>query len=60
MIKAVGRKQTVGRPILYGTTDAFLRYFGLRDLSDLPPIEAFGRAAPNAVAGAPVNTGSEP
>jgi len=61
LIKAVGRKQTVGRPILYGTTDAFLRYFGLRDLSDLPPIEAFGRGAPNAAAaGAPVNTSSEP
>lgn len=61
LIKAVGRKQTVGRPILYGTTDAFLRYFGLRDLSDLPPIEAFGRAAPNAAAaGAPAATDSEP
>src|SRR3972149_4498599 len=61
VIKGVGRKQTVGRPILYGTTDAFLRYFGLRDLSDLPPIEAFGRGAPNAAAaGAPAPTDSKP
>ena len=48
LIKAVGRKQTVGRPILYGTTESFLRYFGLRDLQELPPIEAFGARAPDA------------
>lgn len=42
LIRAIGRKATVGRPILYGTTEAFLRYFGLRDLTDLPPMEAFG------------------
>jgi len=48
LIKAVGRKQTVGRPILYGTTESFLRYFGLRDLQELPPIEAFGARASDA------------
>ncbi len=58
LIKAIGRKQTVGRPILYGTTDAFLRYFGLRDLQDLPPIEAFGSAAQTA-AGAATAADSE-
>lgn len=36
MIEALGRKEVVGRPILYGTTDAFLSHFGLRSLSDLP------------------------
>ncbi len=38
LIEEVGRLDTVGRPILYGTTMAFLQYFGLRDLSELPPL----------------------
>lgn len=36
LIEEVGRKETLGRPILYGTTDAFLSHFGLTTLSDLP------------------------
>ncbi len=39
LIEEVGRLETVGRPILYGTTMAFLQYFGLKDLSELPPWE---------------------
>jgi segregation and condensation protein B len=31
-----GRSKVVGRPLLYGTTQEFLQYFGLRDLSELP------------------------
>ncbi len=31
-----GRSDTVGRPLLYGTTDEFLKYFGISDISDLP------------------------
>lgn len=31
-----GRAETVGRPLLYGTTDEFLNYFGISDLTDLP------------------------
>lgn len=31
-----GRAETVGRPLLYGTTDEFLKYFGLYSLNDLP------------------------
>ena len=38
LIQEVGRKDTIGRPILYGTTDEFLSHFGLRDLIDLPPM----------------------
>jgi segregation and condensation protein B len=37
LIREVGRAEGPGRPILYGTTKEFLDYFGLRDLSDLPP-----------------------
>lgn len=41
LIKIVGRKETPGRPFLYGTTKEFLQYFGLKNLSDLPPINDF-------------------
>ena len=33
----VGRRDSVGHPILYGTTDDFLSHFGLRTLSERPP-----------------------
>lgn len=36
LVEAVGRKDTVGRPLLYGTTDEFLKKFQLCDVSDLP------------------------
>ena len=36
LIEEVGRKETLGRPILYGTTDTFLSHFGLSSLEDLP------------------------
>ncbi|MFQ5864100.1 MAG: SMC-Scp complex subunit ScpB [bacterium] len=36
LISIAGRAETVGRPILYGTTSEFLRYFGINDISDLP------------------------
>ena len=39
LIKEAGRKPTPGRPILYATTDAFLHYFGLSDLMDLPVLD---------------------
>ncbi len=38
LIREVGRRPGPGRPILYGTTEGFLRYFGLRDLTALPPL----------------------
>lgn len=41
LIKIVGRKEVVGRPLLYGTTKEFLLQFGLKDLDDLPKIEDF-------------------
>ena len=39
LIYAVGRRPSPGRPILYGTTEGFLQYFGLKDLSALPPLD---------------------
>jgi segregation and condensation protein B len=41
LIRIEGRKEVVGRPILYGTTKQFLLHFGLKDLSELPKIEEF-------------------
>jgi len=41
LIVAKGRKETVGRPMLYGTSKEFLLQFGLKDLSELPSIEDF-------------------
>ena len=38
LIRETGRKDTIGRPILYGTTDGFLSHFGLEDLNGLPPL----------------------
>lgn len=39
LVVEMGRRDTPGRPILYGTTFAFLERFGLPSLDDLPPIE---------------------
>lgn len=36
LITITGRAETIGRPLLYGTTTEFLKYFGLYNLSDLP------------------------
>ena len=36
LITIKGRAESVGRPLLYGTTDEFLKYFGLNNLTDLP------------------------
>lgn len=40
LIEEVGRAESAGRPILYATTPLFLDYFGLKSLSELPPITA--------------------
>ncbi|HEX8632850.1 MAG TPA: SMC-Scp complex subunit ScpB [Pyrinomonadaceae bacterium] len=41
LIISKGRKETVGRPMMYGTSKEFLLQFGLRDLSELPNVEDF-------------------
>jgi segregation and condensation protein B len=41
LIRITGRKEVVGRPILYGTTKQFLLHFGLKSLEELPKIEEF-------------------
>jgi segregation and condensation protein B len=41
LIVAKGRKDTVGRPMMYGTSKEFLLQFGLKDLGELPSMEDF-------------------
>ena len=45
LVSILGRKQVVGRPILYGTSREFLIHFGLNSLSDLPTLEEFAQMA---------------
>ena len=48
LICEVGRRDTIGRPVLYGTTDEFLSRFGIESLTELPPLpepETGGEAA---------------
>lgn len=46
LIRVQGRKETVGRPLLYGTTREFLEHFGLKNLEDMPSLEEIKGAAP--------------
>ena len=53
LVAEAGRLETVGRPILYATTDEFLRQFGLANLAELPPLDLPDRPAAMPVASAP-------
>lgn len=46
LVRPAGRKKAAGRPILYGTTCEFLRWFGLASLDDLPPLEGESAVLP--------------
>jgi segregation and condensation protein B len=49
LVKIVGRKEVIGRPLLYGTTRQFLEVFGLRDLAELPALTEVAAAMPESV-----------
>lgn len=38
LIRETGRKDTIGKPVLFGTTDEFMRRFGIKNLKELPPL----------------------
>ncbi len=70
LITTAGRKQVVGRPILYRTTKEFLMRFGLKDLGELPSMEEFEKlisgaaqedlfVSPQPGAAPPVSEGSD-
>ena len=42
-IKTLGRKDTLGKPMLWGTTDTFLHHFGFESLNDLPSVDELQR-----------------
>ncbi len=46
LIEEVGRTEGPGRPILYGTTPAFLQHFGLSSLEEMPPLALNGKDQP--------------
>src|SRR5690625_7003588 len=39
LIESVGRREGIGRPVLFGTSKDFLTYFGLSSIKDLPPLQ---------------------
>jgi segregation and condensation protein B len=53
LVTTAGRKQVIGRPILYKTTKEFLLRFGLKDLGELPSMEEFERMAGELVEAEP-------
>ncbi len=59
LVRIVGRKEEPGRPIMYGTTKVFLEHFGLRDLSQLPPLREFKELGESEQAMLPIDE-SEP
>lgn len=46
LIEEAGRREALGRPILYRTTDKFLRHFGISDLDELPQVDFTAPAPP--------------
>src|SRR5688500_8742993 len=50
LIAEVGRRDTVGRPVLFGTTIGFLEHLGLRSLADLPAVPSSASEAPSPAA----------
>jgi segregation and condensation protein B len=55
LVRMVGRKEVPGRPIMYGTTKYFLEHFGLKDLSELPPLREFSELGESEQAFLPVD-----
>lgn len=57
LVRIVGRKEVPGRPIMYGTTKYFLEHFGLKDLSELPPLREFKELGESEQVALPLNGG---
>ncbi len=59
LVRVVGRKETTGRPLMYGTTPEFLRHFGLKSLEELPALETLS-PSPSPEPPAPVTLSAVP
>jgi segregation and condensation protein B len=60
LVAEVGRRDTVGRPVLFGTTLGFLEHLGLRSLEDLPKSSSAGAPSPQEGSAAPAERSSHP
>ena len=60
LIQEVGRSNAIGRPILYGTTDTFLKNFGFTSLKELPEIEDIESVLSEDIEETGADTGTEP
>lgn len=49
LVRVVGRKDAPGKPMVYGTTDEFLRVFGLNHISQLPELKTFESKGPREI-----------
>lgn len=49
LIKIAGKKEVAGRPLVYATTDQFLRVFGLNHISELPDMKTFAAKGPKEI-----------
>ena len=54
LIEETGRAETIGHPVLYGTTLDFLHFFGLTNLSQLPPLQGLMPPEPATPANSPL------
>ncbi len=59
LVAIKGRDEGMGRPLLYGTTPAFLQAFGLNRLSDLPKLKEIGEIMGDGEAATPVDYATE-
>ena len=59
-VQSLGHREVPGRPMLYGTTRSFLDYFGVKKLSDLPPLEEIKQLVDPAFIGAEVESDEIP
>jgi segregation and condensation protein B len=50
LLKILGKKEEIGRPLLYGTTREFLEFFGLKDLTQLPTLREFQELSEESLA----------
>ena len=55
-VQSLGHREVPGRPMLYGTTRSFLDYFGVKKISDLPPLEEIKQLVDPAFIGAEVES----
>ena len=59
-VQSLGHREVPGRPMLYGTTRSFLDYFGVKKLSDLPPLEEIKELVDPAFIGSEVEAEETP